>query len=48
VRPRTERGIEFHVPVRGIDPLGVVHHPAVTVTVDDVEGLRAALAREGA
>jgi len=37
--------IRFRVPVRGIDPLGVVRHPAITVTVDDVDGLRAALAR---
>jgi hypothetical protein len=35
--------IRFRVPVRGIDPLGVVRHPAITVTVDDVDGLRAAL-----
>jgi hypothetical protein len=37
--------IQFHVPVRGIDPLGLIRHPALTVTVDDVSGLRAALAR---
>ena len=37
--------IQFHVPVRGLDPIGLVRHPALTVTVDDVPGLRAALAR---
>jgi hypothetical protein len=37
--------IQFHEDVRGIDVLGVVRHPALTVTVDDVVGLRAALAR---
>jgi len=37
--------IRFRVPVRGIDPLGVVRHPAITVTVDDVDRLRASLAR---
>jgi hypothetical protein len=36
--------IRFHVPVRGLDPLGIVRHPAITVTVGDVSGLRAALA----
>ena len=35
--------IRFAEPVRGIDALGVIRHPAVTVTVDDVEGLVAAL-----
>ena len=35
--------IRFHEPVRGIDPLGIVRHPAITVTVDDVNGLRASL-----
>jgi hypothetical protein len=35
--------IRFHEPVRGLDPLGIVRHPAITVTVDDVNGLRAAL-----
>ena len=37
--------IQFHEPVRGLDPAGLVRHPALTVTVDDVAGLRAALAR---
>jgi hypothetical protein len=31
--------IRFHEPVRGLDPLGIVRHPAITVTVDDVNGL---------
>jgi hypothetical protein len=35
--------IRFHTPVRGIDPLGVIRHPGLTVTVDDVDGLRTAL-----
>ena len=36
-----ERGvlISFRTPVRGLDPLGVVHHPELTVTVADVYGL---------
>lgn len=33
----------FHEPVKGIDPAGVIRHPALTVTVDDTEGLVAAL-----
>ncbi|TMK59322.1 MAG: DUF2795 domain-containing protein [Actinobacteria bacterium] len=35
--------IRFHDPVRGIDVLGLVKHRALTVTVDDVSGLEAAL-----
>jgi uncharacterized protein DUF2795 len=35
--------IRFREPVRGLEPLGVVRHPSVTVTVADVDGLRAAL-----
>lgn len=31
--------IEFAEPVRGIDPLGLVRHPALTVTVADCAGL---------
>lgn len=40
-----ERGlcIRFDEPVRGIDPLGAIRHPGLTVTVADVDGLRAAL-----
>jgi hypothetical protein len=35
--------IEFREPVAGLDPKGLVHHPALTVTVADIEGLLAAL-----
>jgi hypothetical protein len=35
--------IRFHEPVKGIDPLGVLRHPALTVTVDDVDALVASL-----
>jgi hypothetical protein len=35
--------IEFHEPVTGIDPRGVVKHPGLTVTVQDPERLAAAL-----
>lgn len=40
-----ERGlcIKFHEPVPGIDPTRTIKHPAVTVTVDDVEALEKAL-----
>ena len=40
-----ERGVfvEFHRPVGGIDPLGLVRHPNLTVTVADCMGLLAAL-----
>ena len=31
--------ISFRTPVRGLDPLGVVHHPELTVTVADVDEL---------
>ena len=33
----------FHQVVRGIDPLGLIRHPELTVTVADVEGLAATL-----
>jgi hypothetical protein len=39
--------IRFREPVRGVEPLGVLRHPSVTVTVADVDGLRAALQTEG-
>lgn len=46
-----DRGLCIHLaePVPGIDPLGRIRHPAVTVTVADVDGLRAAIEekREG-
>lgn len=35
--------IRFRTAVRGVDPLGLVRHPAITVTVADVDALRAAL-----
>ncbi len=40
-----ERGlcVRLHQPVPGIDPLGRLPHPALTVTVGDVEALAAAL-----
>ena len=37
--------VRFHAPVRGIDPLGKLRHPGLTVTVGDIDGLEAALAR---
>ncbi|GAB2932245.1 hypothetical protein GCM10027047_30680 [Rhodococcus aerolatus] len=36
--------ITFREPVRGIEPTGRLRHPGLTVTVADVDGLRAALA----
>jgi hypothetical protein len=35
--------ISFRTPVTGLDPLGVLHHPELTVTVADVDGLAALL-----
>ena len=35
--------IEFLEPVRGIEPLGLIRHPGLTVTVADCSGLIAAL-----
>ena len=35
--------IRFREPVPGIDPTGTLRHPALTVTVTDVEGLRHAI-----
>ncbi len=42
-----ERGvcIRFHRPVPGLEPLGVLRHPGVTVTVQDPEVLAAAVER---
>jgi hypothetical protein len=31
--------ISFRTPVRGLEPLGVIHHPELTVTVSDVDRL---------
>jgi hypothetical protein len=43
----SDRGacLSFHSPVAGIDPLGLIRHPELTVTVRDVDGLIEALAR---
>jgi hypothetical protein len=38
--------ITFHAPVRGVDRSGRIRHPELTVTVLDVSGLLAALARQ--
>jgi hypothetical protein len=34
-----DRGVlmSFHTPVRGLDPLGLIHHPELTVTVAEVD-----------
>jgi hypothetical protein len=37
--------ISFHAPVTGIERRGWIRHPALTVTVDDVDGLVEALGR---
>lgn len=37
--------MEFHQPVKGIDPTGRILHPGATITATDVEGLRAAISR---
>jgi hypothetical protein len=39
--------ITFKSPVRGLDPLGVIRHPELTVTVADVDGLATALRPRG-
>ena len=40
-----ERGVLvlFRTPVRGLDPLGLIRHPELTVTVADVDGFIDAL-----
>jgi hypothetical protein len=40
-----DRGVRvrFHTPVHGLDPLGLISHPELTVTVADIEGLAARL-----
>jgi hypothetical protein len=35
--------ITFREPIPGIEPIGILHHPAITVTVADCQGLAAAL-----
>ncbi len=35
--------VQFHEPVSGLDPFGVLTHPGLTVTVADPEGLAKAL-----
>jgi hypothetical protein len=37
--PDTGTCVSFHEPVPGIDPFGVLRHPALTVTVEDPEAL---------
>jgi hypothetical protein len=38
--------ITFREPIRGIEPTGILRHPAVTVTVADCQGLAAVLASQ--
>lgn len=40
--------VQFHEPVKGIDPTGRITHPGATLSVRDPEALRADLARLGA
>jgi hypothetical protein len=42
-----DRGVlvSFERPVRGLDPLGILRHPELTVTVADVDGLADLLRR---
>ncbi len=35
--------VQFHEPVRGIDPTGRILHPGATITVADPEGLAKAV-----
>ena len=39
--------ILFETPVRGLDPLGILRHPELTVTVGDVYGLAELLRAQG-
>jgi hypothetical protein len=39
--------IRFEKPVRGLDPLGILRHPELTVTVADVDGLADLLRAKG-
>jgi hypothetical protein len=45
--PRRGVCVTFFVPVRGIEPLGVLRHPAATVTVREPEALMLALRAAG-
>ncbi|TPG28095.1 hypothetical protein [Mycolicibacterium hodleri] len=40
--------IEARVPFRGIEPIGVLRHPNLTITVADCDALSSALRRHGA
>ena len=42
-----DRGVlvSFHEPVRGLDPLGILRHPELTVTVSEVDRLAQLLRR---
>jgi hypothetical protein len=39
----TDAGVclRFHRPVAGLDPLGVIRHPGLTLTIEDPAGLAA-------
>jgi hypothetical protein len=37
--------VNFHTPVHGLDPFGLISHPELTVTVADVDRLAALLSR---
>jgi hypothetical protein len=39
--------ILFETPVRGLDPLGIIRHPELTVTVADPDGLADLLRTQG-
>ena len=45
-----DRGVRvtFRTAVRGLDPLGVLRHPELTLTVADVDGLAALLRKRSA
>ncbi len=40
--------LEFAAPITGIDPAGWIRHPNLTLTPDDVDGLRRLLAERSA
>ena len=44
-----DRGVcmTFHDPIAGIEPTGLLRHPELTLTVDDVDGFIGALAEHG-